>query len=97
MWDQMDNNIIILGGPSNYQSTKAPSENCDSTIPMDEENVIIDPGVKFVDLVKIDGKTIIEVSAENMFYEEIKPKRKSRWGFKQKKKHADTKIINFSI
>ena len=64
--------------------TSINSEKCNkaSTI----EN---DPNKKryfFADEIKINDQTVLTIPLENQFYEEEKPKRKSRWGDKPEKK-----------
>lgn len=40
----------------------------------------------FADEIKINDQTVLTIPLENMFNEEDKPKRKSRWGDKPEKK-----------
>ena len=40
----------------------------------------------FADEIKINDQTVLTIPLENQFYEEEKPKRKSRWGDKPEKK-----------
>ena len=40
----------------------------------------------FADEIKINNQTVLTIPLENQFYEEDKPKRKSRWGDKAEKK-----------
>lgn len=51
---------------------------------------------QFVDTVMIDGKKVLEISAENMFYEETRIQRKNRWSDPVSKKRADTSDIHFT-
>ena len=40
----------------------------------------------FADEIKINDQTVLTIPLDNMFYEEEKPKRKSRWGDRPEKK-----------
>ena len=40
----------------------------------------------FADEIRINDQTVLTIPLENQFYEEEKPKRKSRWGDKPEKK-----------
>jgi hypothetical protein len=47
----------------------------------------------FADEIKINDQTVLTIPLDNMFYEEEKPKRKSRWGDRPEKKSK--KKFNF--
>lgn len=40
----------------------------------------------FADEIKINDQTVLTIPLENQFYDEEKPKRKSRWGDKPEKR-----------
>jgi hypothetical protein len=46
----------------------------------------VKPDHFFVDEVKINNQTVLTIPIENQYYEEEKPKRKSRWGEKIERK-----------
>lgn len=71
----------------NSEKTKKAST---TTAPMDNE-----PTKKryfFADEIKINDQTVLTIPLENQFYEEEKPKRKSRWGDKPEKKSKNLNI-----
>lgn len=47
----------------------------------------------FADEVKIGEETVLKIDAENQFYEETKPARKSRWGDRPLKKSSPSILI----
>ena len=49
----------------------------------------------FADEIKINDQTVLTIPLENQFYEEDKPKRKSRWGDKPEKKSNFCPIFFF--
>lgn len=49
----------------------------------------------FADEIKINDQTVLTIPLENQFYEEEKPKRKSRWGDKPEKKSNFFSIFFF--